>query len=249
MTVRLVGSLIVRNELDRYLEPCVEHLLAFCDELRILDDGSTDGTLDYLRSVDRVVAVSQEPGFFEHEGRARQALLEHTLAGEPTHILAIDADEFVADGQAVRASCAGRQHAFSLVMEEIWQADELELRVREDGGWRAHPVPILYRVPDPRWRRESEWRIADRALACGREPRAIRRIGSRGQATGTEVLHFGWTRETSRQARHERYAVADGGRFHAGSHLASILWPDTKVRLRARAWPVALEPYREQLIP
>ena len=37
--------------------------------------------------------------FYEHEGRARQKLLTLTQELEPTDVLAIDADEFVADGQ------------------------------------------------------------------------------------------------------------------------------------------------------
>jgi glycosyltransferase involved in cell wall biosynthesis len=46
--VKLIASLIVRNELKRYLEPCVAHLLEFCDEIRVLDDRSDDGTREWL---------------------------------------------------------------------------------------------------------------------------------------------------------------------------------------------------------
>lgn len=252
--MRLAASLIVRNELGRYLAPCLEHLLAFCDEVHLLDDASEDGTDEFLAGYgdDRLhVLTSATPTFFAHEGAARQALLDFTYDREPSHVLAIDADEFVADGAAVRAACETRYQVFNLEMEEVWQADEQELRVRMDGGWRSHPVPILYELPVKRWRtnRRGEWRIPNRALASGRTPVAISRNGQRAKASVTEILHFGWTDEANRQARYDRYVEHDGGKFHASAHLLSIMWPDERVELRPRPWPAALEPLRSLLVP
>lgn len=254
MNVKLAASLIVRNELGRYLAPCLEHLLAFCDEVHLLDDASDDGTDAFLAGYgdDRLrVLTSASPTFFAHEGAARQALLDFTMAQEPSHILAIDADEFVADGAAVRHACSGRHQVFGLEMEEVWQADEQELRIRMDGGWRSHPVPILYALPPARWRtnRRGEWRIPNRALASGRTPVAISRAGGRPREPVTEILHFGWTDEANRAARYERYVEHDGGKFHASAHLRSIMWPDRKVELRPRPWPPALEALRPLLVP
>ena len=249
--MKLVASLIVRNELDRYLPACLDSLLGFCDDVAIVDDGSEDETLSFLAALGSRVHVLEQPEttFFRHEGQARNALLEFTLALEPSHVLAIDADEFVSDPDAVRASCFGRQQVFSLAMQEVWQANLAELRIREDGGWRSHPVPCLYAVPPARWRRRGEWRIANRALACGREPTAVRRLHGKAKATGSDLLHFGWTDPANRAARHERYRIADGGRYHQNAHLQSILWPDDRVTLRSRPWPPSLEGYREALIP
>jgi hypothetical protein len=238
------------NELDRYLPACLDHLLGFVDAVAIVDDGSTDETVSYLAELgDRVRVLETEEAFFQHEGRARNRLLEWTLEQEPTHVLAIDADEFVSDGAAVRAACAGRQQVFSLAMHEVWQADLDELRIREDGGWRSHAVPCLYAVPPARWRKTAEWQIANRALACGREPSAVRRLYRKAKETGSDILHFGWTDPANRAARYERYVVADGGRFHASQHLRSIMWPDRQVKLRSRPWPPALEEYRGALVP
>ncbi len=86
------------------------------------------------------------------------------------------------------------------------------------------------------------WRILDRALACGREPMWVR--GVRAQPTGTSVFHFGWANPATRQERYDRYAQADGGKFHASRHLDSILWNDRRVRLTWKKWPVGL---RERL--
>lgn len=250
--MKLVAGMVVHNELSRYLESCLASLLEFCDEVRVLDDRSTDGTYEWLISGAQLLrgisAVgNRQEGFYEHEGRIRQQLLDWTLGAQPTHILAIDADEFIADGQVLRNAVENLpgQEIWTLAMQEIWKADEGALWIRSDGGWRSHNAPILFRVPE---RLPSNWAIADKQLACGREPVYIRNQFGNALRTGTEILHFGWTNVSERQARYERYAVADGGRFHASAHLQSILWEDRRVRLSRREWPAGLVSQQRELL-
>ncbi len=243
--MKLVASLLVHNEIDRYLEACVAALLEYVDEIRAVDDASTDGSFELLAGAgDRVnVAQLSSPQFFQHEGRTRQALLEWTMQAEPTHVLAIDADEFVADPEKLRNAVAANRNAatITLCMEEVWKADPDGYHVRCDGGWCPHETSSCYRVPHERMR-GPDWRIQDRALACGREPLAIRYARNSHRGPGrvyadTALLHFGWTRQDERKARHERYAIADGGKFHARRHLDSILWQDSQVLLERRDRP------------
>lgn len=243
--MKLAASLIVRNELARYLEPCIDHLLEFCDEIRALNDSSTDGSDEWLvgRSDRIVVADLAETSFFKHEGAARQVLLDWTLAGNPTHVLAIDADEFVSDGPALRRLLDQHRgpYAWSLTMEEIWEATPDCLCVRGDGGWRPHEATVLWATQ----RLRGPARIRDRALACGRIPTAVN--ASRTTRTGLSLLHFGWANEADRGARHDRYVQADNGRFHARHHLDSIMWPCDRVDLDGRDWPPPLERYRDRI--
>lgn len=246
--MKLVASMIVRNEIGRYLVPCVEHLLEFCDEVCVLDDGSEDGTADWLSARDGVsLTWGLQHSFFAHEGQARQRLLNYTLACEPTHVLSIDADELVTDGQALRAFCEADEGngAWTLAMEEAWKADERHLWLRQDGGWRPHQVPILWRVPDVL---DASYRIQNRALACGREPEAVRKLWRGSTPTHVSLLHLGWTCEADRQARYDRYVEADGGKYHASAHLRSIMLPDRRVRLKRREWPAALEPWKARIL-
>jgi len=236
--MNLVASVIVKNELGRYLQACIGSLREFCDMIAVLDDGSTDRTGEWLddNADDQLVVSHLDPDdafFAGHEGRRRQALLDFTVKQQPTHILAIDADEFVAEGHLVKAFCQSTRLVGTLVMEEVWEAGD-QLLVRQDGGWRPHPVPILYAVV------QDDLLITDRALACGREPISVRRMAGRARRTGTSVLHFGWANPDTRQERYDRYAIADKGQFHASRHLDSILWADDRVKLAARAWPVGL---------
>jgi len=239
--MNLAASLIVRNEADRYLALCLEHLLEFCDEIRVYDDASTDETYGVASGFPRTqVLRANRSQFYEHEGSARQRALEWTLQASPTHVLAIDADEFVEDGPELRRliELHPRVHSWRLCMEEVWEADEDALRVRVDGGWLPHEVPLAWSTS------QKFGRIMDRQLACGRTPTGA---GSRSASSGVSVLHFGWACEADRRARYDRYAVADGGRFHAQAHLESIMWTDDRVKTQACPWPAQLRDRKDAL--
>lgn len=244
---KLIASIIARNELSRYLLPCIESLLGFVDEIRILDDGSDDGSAEALLAMQELgqpVLVKQhaESTFFAHEGIARQALLDWTMEGNPSHVLAIDADEFVDDPERIVEAVAtgGDKGIWHLEMQEIWEAGEDNILIRVDNLWRPRKVPILYTVPDYRTQRNirRHFRIMDKALACPRLPIEVIQRSNRGP-TGTagSVLHFGWACERDRAARYARYVEHDGGKHHDGKHLESIMWLDDRVKLQSRAWP------------
>ena len=255
--MKLVTALVVKDEIHRYLPACIGHLLQFSDQIVVLDDGSTDRTGEWLddnaKGWDQVVVhhVEPEDGFFAgHEGRRRQHLLDLTLAQQPDWVLNIDADEFVTDGQAVRDYIEKQGQARlvgTLPMEEVWAAEKSALKIRMDGGWRPHPVPCLWSAAMSGMR-GRRLQIAQRALACGREPEVVRRHFSRARPTGSSILHFGWANEQGRQARYDRYVEADGGKFHRNAHLDSIMFPDEKVTMEERLWPKALVPWKQDIL-
>ena len=243
--MNICASLVVRNEINRFLAPCIEHLRAFTDRIVVLDDASDDGTEHWLRDQadEQLIVERQEVStFYRHEGQTRTRLLEVTLEQEPTHIVNLDADELVSDGPALRAMIEADPDvpAWHLPIEEVWAANEGGYFIRDDGAWNqgrtlAWRVPQLGRLAFP-----------NRALACGRVPLQLRSV--RAQPSGVSLLHVGWLDERERVVRHARYTKHDNGRFHAGRHLASILWPPEKVGLQARAWPAGLLSWRDAIL-
>lgn len=232
--MKLVAAMNVHNELDRYLEPVIEHLLSYCDEVRVQDDGSTDGSYEWLEARDRVeVQRNDGPAWSENESDLHQSLFEWTLEAQPTHILAIDADEMIPRGAGLRAALEGRlERTFMLRMCEIWRRDGDSWLMRIDGGWRPHDVAILYQLPpDPDM--GASWQIASKAMASSRVPQIVRTDQSmgRGVSLGFDVLHLGWSDPAEREARYKRYMEVDGGSFHAKGHLDSIMLPDEKIGL------------------
>lgn len=245
--MKLVASMVVRNELGRYLEPALDSLLEFVDEVCVLDDSSDDGTAEFLSEYwkkGRVFMVAMgESYFFENEGQTRQALLNHTLGYEPTHILAIDADELVADGARVRATIEANPSwgVFSLCMSEVWRANPGSLDVRIDGGWAPHRVPCIWEV-------EPGLRMKD-GPASGRVPPEInlRHLRRESAPIDVDLLHFGWTNERERVERHARYAGRDGF-GHAGGHIASILASDSRVRTITTPWPAWSDATKDEIL-
>jgi Glycosyl transferase family 2 len=238
-SIRLCASIVCRNELSRYLPLCLDNLLCFCDMVAVLDDGSDDGTREFLidHPDKRVHVFTQTPKFFEHEGRTRQSLLVDTLALEPTHVLNVDCDELVDDGPRLRRFLEQQPEVpvWSLIIEEAWKLGRRAIQIREDGGWRSHPLNVLWTVPST----INDLRIMDRRLACRRVPTAVWQQA--GKPTGVGLLHFGWANPAERRARYDRYTRHDNGRFHASSHLRSIMLPENKMRFRRRGWPAGAE--------
>jgi glycosyltransferase involved in cell wall biosynthesis len=132
--VKLYASMIVRDELDRYLPETIDRLLEFCDEIMVLDDGSRDGTADWLREHGRekrrrILVLRNETSVWDQlgEGAARGQLLDFTLVRQPAPdwVLSIDADEWVSDGSALRAFLEGHDPwevpaAVTLRICEVW---------------------------------------------------------------------------------------------------------------------------------
>jgi hypothetical protein len=240
--------MIVKNEMSRYLPLAVAHLLSYVEEVRVLDDGSDDGTFEWLaerESVGVKVKRNEGPEFFAHEGRARQNLFEWTLAGRPEYILAIDADEFVGDPSVILDGIKSGEDVYTLNLVEGWKVNPGGISIRVDGLWGPRKVPILFKAPR---HSDRQWRIQDKALACGREPMAVIKASRGAPHLETEVFHFGWLQESERQRRAERYFEHDGGKFHQNRHLQSILFPDNKIGLRGRPWPQGLRAFSDALI-
>jgi len=79
-----------KNEIDG-IEEWIESLF-FVDLFCITDNGSSDGTYEYLRTCDNVL-VTRVEGF--DEGRDFQILLRMAKAHDPEWLLKIDCDEYI----------------------------------------------------------------------------------------------------------------------------------------------------------
>jgi len=102
--MRIVGITAVKNESD-IIESFVRHTLAYTCRLVVLDNGSTDGTLDILRAlVDEGLPLDiledPTPGQFQSR-RMTRLMRDHALGRlHADWILPLDADELVATDEA-----------------------------------------------------------------------------------------------------------------------------------------------------
>lgn len=86
-TPRLSAFLIVHNE-ERHLGDCLASLAGLADEIVVVDDGSTDRTVEIARAAGARVTYRR----FDDYGHQKQAALELTRGA---WVLSIDADERV----------------------------------------------------------------------------------------------------------------------------------------------------------
>jgi glycosyltransferase involved in cell wall biosynthesis len=138
---KLSAIIITRNEAAN-LPDCLASL-AFCDEIVVLDNASTDGTAEIAAKAGaRAVQKPDFAGF----GPQKQAALEQA-SGD--WILSIDADERVPDALAreIRVAIASGTHAGYRINRSTFFLG----RYLRYGGWYPDPVLRLARRPAARF--------------------------------------------------------------------------------------------------
>lgn len=149
-TMPFAGMMRIKNE-SAWIERVVRAMLPLCEHVFILDDHSTDNTVEICRSFgDRVTVY--ESGFTDlDESRDKNALLDLILPHGPEVIACFDGDEVLRDGGAdlIRESVAAGGNAWSLRILYLWNRDD---QVRVDGVYRNFARPSLFRVINPAFR-------------------------------------------------------------------------------------------------
>ena len=86
---RIVGIVLVKNE-DRFVRQAVGNALGFCDEMLLVDNGSTDATLPILESI---AAASEKATLYpvRHPGESHDLLKK--FVGTRTWVFGVDGDE------------------------------------------------------------------------------------------------------------------------------------------------------------
>ena len=169
--VRISACVIAKNEADR-IGPCLRSV-AFCDEVLVLDSGSTDGTQELCRAAGARVIETDWPGWVKQKNRAVEA-------ASHDWILSLDADERVDD--ELRAQIEALR-AGALAAPEGPRAYEVTRKVFYLGRW------ILHGGWYPEWR----IRLFHRAHAhwAGVDPHdRVEADGSAGRIRQGNLEHF-----------------------------------------------------------
>lgn len=224
----LIGHMVIRNEMGRYLADSVPWLAELTDgRMLVYDDQSTDGSAAFVAQDCRlplVVRPEWSPSFEEDESLLRQAAwwaLERSLS--PTAddwVLVIDADEFVVDTDpagdvmSVRDRLAAATIAASAVtfrVAEVFGVDDNEWpMLRTDGYWNQILAARL-----TKWRRDGFFH--PRKEGGGSIPSSWPKASF--TTKGLAILHYGYTTPEDRKAKYERYRYGKG---HNRVHIDSI---------------------------
>ena len=228
---KIIGSLVMKNEEDRYLESCLTWALSFLDEVFVYDDRSTDNSVDIARSIGCKVAVRAEddPSFISHEGEFRfnawKAFCDEFPLDRDTWILSFDADEFLVDSSGqVRDSLEKAVgipniYSVSIPFAEIFKVDDGKLYERVDGLWGTIRGTRLFRFQE-----NASWK--NKKMGCGAEPLYVSQSKISSQNFGLTVIHLGYAKDEDKKLKFDRYEnLADHG--HNDNHIQSILQTPT----------------------
>ncbi len=178
---------IRKGNLERFLA----YTLPLVDDMVVYDDGSTDGTFEFLLETPVQVLRGARNDFADEIGHKR-LLLERALTLKPDYILWLDADEVLSSSnpEELQAACAwceansldGAQlHELNLWRSNAWRRIDSSY----DLGWFVR----LWKVTA-----DIGYETTERGLHRPQYPSSIRRVE---RYTPLNVLHFGFADEVN----------------------------------------------------
>lgn len=202
----LTVSMIVKNEENRYLRETLENVIRYADQVLIIDDASTDNTVELCKQILKDVPhkiLINETSMFKEEYKLRQLQWKETLKMNPDWILFLDADEIFEEKMVEYSKNLMNNDAVDLYcfrLFDMWNKESY----RDDQYWDAHTrhMPFLMRF-QPKFK----YKFRNTNQHCGRMPKNVYDLDYAN--IDIRVKHYGWAREEDRIRKYQRYMELD----------------------------------------
>jgi hypothetical protein len=219
--------LIGPGESHRHLDRVLRKTSAWADKIVVILDNADPDTIEAVRSATTLWRWRPDKAMLKDESKARNRLME-LLDGDakPDDLVVIlDADEelFAINGENLNdllmdAIYISPFRSYPCWFLHHWDPDGLTVRV--DGGWDPPYGVRIYRHVKGR-------RIQDKAFACSPIPDESMEAVCPTEQTPFGIRHWGYAYPHDRARKHDYYTDRDGGKFHSGDHIASIITEPT----------------------
>ena len=206
---RILALLAFHNEL-RYLPGYFENVLHHVDGIIALDDGSVDGSGEFVARQPGVISLLSVPPREPHdwnEPKNQRLLIEEALHHSPDWLLAIDADERLEQNfrrRAIKEIARAERKGYSALavrIRELWDGPDT---YRSDGIWARKSKACLFKSRRDHIFNElplhGQWAPSN-SLRKGEFPRA-----------DLIIYHLKMIDAADRRKRYERYSALDPDR-------------------------------------
>jgi len=221
---KITLSMLVRNEANNILDRVLNHAKQYVDNAVILDDNSSDNTVEICKETLKDIPLlieSNKESKFNNEITIRKQQWEMTISTNPDWILCLDADEIFEDSiiddiQSLVNQSSFDYYAFRLY--DFWN----NTHYRDDTYWCAHKY---YRPFLIRYQENFDYTWQEAPQHCGRFPYNITLLN--GCNCNIRLKHFGWANEELRRKKLDRYLKLDpDGKYGNINQYRSILEPN-----------------------
>ncbi len=198
--MKLVGILRIKDQI-KIIDACLSKLSQIVDELIIIDNGSTDGTLEAYKKYPKIVQILYTTGY--DEGRDKIMLHEEAKKRNPDWIIWTDADEVFEDHftrEVVEGYMNSKYNRITFRMCNFWLSYE---RCRYDDQY------YLYNLHPQRsmWRNEEGAYFRNRKLHNG----DIMGVPGKTFVSPYRLKHYGYVDKKEMQMKLDRYLANDQG--------------------------------------
>ncbi|MBY7738394.1 glycosyltransferase family 2 protein [Paenibacillus polymyxa] len=219
---KLTLSMVIQNEGARFLKEVLESHVRYVDSAVIIDDGSTDDSVQICKTILRNIhlnIIENKSSKFSNEVELRKQQWEATIAEEPNWILNVDADELFEEKFSKEIHHLLQLEQYNTIcfpLYDMWD----DKHYREDEYWYAHKT---HRPFIARYSPEVAYEWLEEKQHCGRFPKNILDIGQ-NLISNLKLKHLGWIREEDRLEKYNRYQLLDTNKTEFRTkHYDSIL--------------------------
>jgi len=226
-SVRIAGMMRVKNEFP-WIEESIRSIAPLCRTIHVLDDHSTDGTLEILAKLrgrnPHGCHVDGIPSPFRgwDEARDKNFLLGTVLENEPDWILCIDGDEVLVDKgnkgnslQECAALALPEVQALALKIVYLWDSPH---QIRVDGRYGRFWRSSLFRVKGLERGFSSSTHGTGRNLHCGNAPHGLHAI-----ELPITLKHYGYMLKEDRERKKVLYGDSMYPRLEGEPELKNFI--------------------------